>query len=97
MRSSSNTSAPVGEATSEVAPVWDRPLEGATARAARKVNAMSFALLMLILLLLTGAIWLLDHFVLRKRRGKGAPDRPRKAVKRPRSRKTPPDVPLGQA
>jgi len=39
MRSSSNTTAPVGEATSEVAPVWDRPLDGATARAARKVAA----------------------------------------------------------
>jgi signal peptidase I len=33
---------------------------------------MNFALLMLILLLVTGAIWLLDHFVLRKRRAPGA-------------------------
>jgi signal peptidase I len=32
---------------------------------------MNFALLMLILLLVTGAIWLLDHFVLRKRRAAG--------------------------
>jgi signal peptidase I len=33
---------------------------------------MNFALLMLILLVVTGAIWLLDHFVLRKGRGKDA-------------------------
>jgi signal peptidase I len=33
---------------------------------------MNFALLMLILLLVTGAIWLLDHLVLRRRRDKGA-------------------------
>jgi signal peptidase I len=33
---------------------------------------MNFALLMLILLLTTGAVWLLDHFVLRKRRARGA-------------------------
>ena len=33
---------------------------------------MNFALLMLILLLVTGTVWLLDHFVLRKRRAKGA-------------------------
>jgi signal peptidase I len=33
---------------------------------------MNFALLMLILLLVTGAVWLLDHFVLRKRRPQGA-------------------------
>jgi signal peptidase I len=33
---------------------------------------MNFALLMLILLLVTGAIWLLDHLVLRKRRDRGA-------------------------
>ena len=35
---------------------------------------MNFALLMLILLLVTGAIWLLDHLVLRRRRDKGAPE-----------------------
>jgi signal peptidase I len=33
---------------------------------------MNFALLMLILLLVTGAIWLLDHFFLRKRRAAGS-------------------------
>ena len=33
---------------------------------------MNFAQLMLILLLVTGTVWLLDHFVLRKRRAKGA-------------------------
>ena len=33
---------------------------------------MNFALLMLILLVVTGAIWLLDHHVLRKRRGADA-------------------------
>jgi signal peptidase I len=33
---------------------------------------MNFALLMLILLLVTGAIWLLDHLVFRRRRDKGA-------------------------
>src|SRR5262245_27225011 len=33
---------------------------------------MNFALLMLVLLLVTGAIWLLDHFWLRKRRGSQA-------------------------
>ena len=33
---------------------------------------MNFALLMLILLLVTGAIWLLDHLVLRRRRDRGA-------------------------
>jgi len=33
---------------------------------------MNFALLMLILLLVTGAIWLLDHLVLGRRRDKGA-------------------------
>ena len=33
---------------------------------------MNFALLMLTLLLMTGAIWLLDHLVLRRRRDKGA-------------------------
>jgi len=33
---------------------------------------MNFALLMLILLLVTGAIWLLDHLVFRRRRDRGA-------------------------
>ena len=33
---------------------------------------MNFALLMLALLLVTGAVWLLDIFVLRKRRRRGA-------------------------
>src|SRR6267143_926784 len=33
---------------------------------------MNFALLMLVLLLVTGAVWLLDIFVLRKRRGRDA-------------------------
>ena len=35
---------------------------------------MNFALLMLILLLVTGTIWLLDRLVLQRRRDKGAPE-----------------------
>lgn len=33
---------------------------------------MNFALIMLVLVVVTGAIWLLDHYVLRKRRAAGA-------------------------
>ncbi|MFN7085541.1 MAG: signal peptidase I [Burkholderiales bacterium] len=35
---------------------------------------MNFALVMFLLLVFTGAIWLLDHYVLRRRRGAGSPE-----------------------
>ena len=35
---------------------------------------MNFALIMFVLLIVTGAVWLLDHYVLRKRRAAGAPE-----------------------
>ena len=34
----------------------------------------NFALVMFLLLVFTGAVWLLDHYVLRKRRAKGSPE-----------------------
>jgi signal peptidase I len=35
---------------------------------------MNFALVMLLLLIFTGAVWMLDHFVLRQRRAQGQPE-----------------------
>jgi signal peptidase I len=35
---------------------------------------MNFALVMLLLLIFTGAVWVLDHFVLRRRRAQGQPE-----------------------
>ncbi|MBX9811479.1 MAG: signal peptidase I [Burkholderiales bacterium] len=35
---------------------------------------MNFALVMFLLLVFTGTVWLLDHFVLRRRRGQGLPE-----------------------
>src|SRR5688500_18445922 len=47
-----------------------------TLHSSRRVRgcAMNFALIMFLLLVLCGAIWALDHYVMRKRRAPDAPE-----------------------